>query len=474
MAQPEDNPFSLRGHLINWLLTPLFVLWLFSTIAGYVATLSYANKPYDMVLLQRAQAIGIQLGLNGGKARPRAKLELPDGSTPSQPDKLFYTVSDKDGNKLAGNANLHRPLSLRNGKIGPLFGNGERDGVKTRTLNLLFFNPDNQTLYQLHLAETMHQRQALIRGILANIVIPQLLLILVAVAAVWFALNHGLAPLERLRRDVANRSRNDLHPLDATQTPDEVRPLIAAVNDLLQRLQEVMQAQQRFVADAAHQLRTPFAGLKTQSELALRETDPSRVEEALHHIHASTKHGARLVNQLLTLARNEPGGQALPPLAPLDLNALAQECTTEWVPLALEKNIDLGFAASPNTPIILGHAASLVELFNNLLDNAVRYTPVGGHITAGIAVCQGGVELYVEDNGPGILPEHRERVFERFYRVLGSGQSGSGIGLAIVAEIAKRHGAALTIEDGAEGKGTRFRVHFRQSARPVFLKGSVD
>ncbi|GAB4413086.1 MAG: hypothetical protein OHK0054_01590 [Sideroxydans sp.] len=307
MAPLEDSPLSLRSHLINWLLTPLFVLWLFSTIAGYVATLNYANQPYDMVLLQRAQVIAAQLGLTRGRPRLQAPLELPDGSSPTQPDKIFFTVSDKDGNKLAGNANLNRPLSLRNGKIGPLFGHGERDGVKTRTLSLVFFNTDTQTLYQLHLAETMQQRQMLIRGILANIVIPQLLLILVAVAAVWFALNAGLAPLERLRREVAHRTRDDLHPLDAAQAPEEVRPLIDAVNDLLLRLQEVMQAQQRFVADAAHQLRTPFAGLKTQSELALRETNPAHLRDTLNHIHISTEHGIRLVNQLLSLARNERG-----------------------------------------------------------------------------------------------------------------------------------------------------------------------
>lgn len=464
MAPLEDSPLSLRAHLINWLLTPLFVLWLFSTIAGYVATLNYANQPYDMVLLQRAQAIAAQLGLAGGKLRLHAPLELPDDSSTSQPDKIFYTVSDKDGNKLAGNANLHRPLSLRNGKIGPLFGHGERDGLKTRTLSLVFFNPDSQTLYQLHLAETMQQRQALIRGILANIVIPQLLLILVAVAAVWFALNFGLAPLERLRREVASRTRDDLHPLDTAQTPDEVRPLIGAVNDLLQRLQEVMQVQQRFVADAAHQLRTPFAGLKTQSELALRETDPARIHDALNHIHTSTEHGIRLVNQLLSLARNEPGGRNFPALAPLDLNALVQECAREWVPLALDKNIDLGFAASETPSLILGDAASLTELLGNLLDNAIRYTPSGGHVTVGLSTDKGSVELFVEDTGPGIAPEHRERVFERFYRVLGSGESGSGIGLAIVAEIARRHGAEIKTEEGAAGHGTRFRVRFRNPA----------
>ncbi len=454
----EGNVVSLRTHLINWLLTPLFVLWLFSTIAGYVATLNYANKPYDMVLLQRAQAVGEQLRLSGGKERLDFIPPLPDGKSLTMPDHVVYTVTDRDGIKLAGNANLGRPLSYRNGKINPLFSNGEREGEKTRIVSLIFFNPDSKKLYQLYLSETMHQRQALIRGILANIVIPQLLLILIAVAAVWFALKQGLAPLERLRQEVMGRKRNDLRQLDSTQAPDEVRPLIDAVNDLLERLKLVMQAQQRFVADAAHQLRTPFAGLKTQSELALREDDPQRKQHALRHILTTTRHGTRLVNQLLALARNEPGGQNTESFRSLDLNLMAQKCTVNWVQAALEKNIDLGFEGMPEPLFIQGDDASLVEMLNNLIDNAVRYTQEGGHITVGVVASQYEAALFVEDNGPGIDPQHRERVFERFYRVLGSGQSGSGLGLAIVAEVAKRHGAELDLKEGSNGTGTRFSI----------------
>lgn len=456
----EGNVLSLRVHLINWLLTPLFVLWLFSTIAGYVATLNYANKPYDQVLLQRAQAVGAQLRLGGGKERLDFDLRLPDGTSLATPDKVFYTVSDRDGKKLAGNARLGRPLSYRGGKLEPLFSNGEREGEKTRNVSLLFYNPDSQKLYQLHMSETIQQRQALIRGILANIVIPQLLLIMIAVAAVWFALKQGLAPLERLRQEVMDRKRGDLSRLDASQAPEEVRPLIDAVNDLLERLKLVMQAQQRFVADAAHQLRTPFAGLKTQSELALRTNDPEQKQHALEHIYTSTRHGIRLVNQLLALTRNEPGGQGTDNFTALNLNQLAQECTVNWVHMALEKNIDLGFDGHPEVEEVLGDATSLAELLNNLIDNAVRYTPAGGHITVGVSATTHGTVLSVEDNGPGIDPQHRERVFERFYRVLGSGQSGSGLGLAIVAEVAKRHHATLRVDAGSGGKGTRISIHF--------------
>jgi two-component system sensor histidine kinase TctE len=469
MASAPDtgaNILSLRVHLINWLLTPLFVLWLFSTIAGYVATLNYANQPYDQVLLQRAQAVGAQLRLGGGKERLDIDLKLPDGTSPAAPDKVFYTVSDRDGKKLAGNANLGRPLAYRGGKINPLFSNGERDGEKTRNVSLVFYNPDSNTLYQLYMSETIHQRQALIRGILANIVIPQLLLILIAVAAVWYALKQGLAPLEKLRREVQQRKRDDLSLLDRSEAPEEVQPLIDAVNNLLERLQQAMQAQKRFVADAAHQLRTPIAGLKTQAELALRTEDPEQKQQALAHILTSTRHGIRLVNQLMALARNEPGGQGTENFAPLNLNQLAQECTANWIQMALEKNIDLGFDGAPAAEEVLGDAASLVEMLNNLIDNAIRYTQPGGHITVSVNTTPQGAMLSVEDNGPGIDPQHRERVFERFYRVLGTGQSGSGLGLAIVAEVAKRHQAALRLDTGSGGKGTLISVRFPRRPAP--------
>jgi two-component system sensor histidine kinase TctE len=463
MAAPETQIRSLRSYLMQRLLISLYLLWLVSTVVGYFATINYANQPYDLVLLQRANAVAEQLRLGSGREQLDAQPPLPDGSDPGMPDQVVYTVTDSEGHKLAGNGNTLRPLSYRRGRPGPLFSNGEREGQKTRMVSLVYSS--NGQLLQLHVAETTQQRQALIRGILANIVIPQLLLTLIALAVVWYGLKQGLRPLERLRHEVVTRKRGDLRQLDGSKAPAEVRPLIDAVNDLLERLKQVMAAQQRFVADAAHQLRTPFAGLKTQSELALRTSDPQQKQHALRHILTSTQHGIRLVNQLLALARNEPGGPGTDSFAPLNLNQLAQECTVEWVQMALEKNIDLGYEGGSTPLQIHGDANSLTEMLNNLIDNAIRYTPAGGHITVSVKAAGHGAELSVEDNGPGIEPQHRERVFERFYRILGSGQSGSGLGLAIVAEVAKRHGAKLKLEEGSGGKGTRISVRFPRFAR---------
>ena len=458
MSIPENNIISLRSYLMQRLLISLYLLWLVSTVVGYFATINYANQPYDLVLLQRAYDVAEEIKLGTGEENLNLVPTLPDGQDPAMPDRVVYTVTDSEGRKLAGNGNTLRPLSYRRGRLGPLFSDGEREGKKMRMVSLIF--PSHGDILQLHVSETTQQRQALIRGILANIVIPELLLTLIALGVVWYGLKQGLRPLERLRHEVVNRRRDDLRQLDGGKAPAEVRPLIDAVNDLLERLKQVMSAQQRFVADAAHQLRTPFAGLKTQSELALRTTDPERKQHALEHIHISTQHGIRLVNQLLTLARSEPGGQETNNFTELDLNQLVQDCTVNWVQKALEKNIDIGFEGTPAPIMVQGDAINLTEMLNNLIDNAILYTPVGGNITVRVNQIMGAAELSVEDNGPGIAPQHRERVFERFYRILGNGQSGSGLGLAIVAEVAKRHNAEVNLEAGSGGIGTRISIRF--------------
>ncbi len=456
----KDKVLSLRSHLMERLLTSLFLLWLASSIVGYFATLNYANQPYDLVLLERARMVAERMRLGSGQERLDINLNLPDGNDPGISDQVLYTVSDSNGEKIAGNANLSRPLSFRKGKTGPLFSNGERNGEKTRIVSLVYPGSPGGKLLQLHLSETINQRQALIRGIFAYIVIPQLLLILIATVVVWYGLKQGLMPLERLRREVAARQRDDLSRLDETRAPAEVHPLIDAVNNLLERLKQAMQAQKRFIADASHQLRTPLAGLKTQAELALRENDLERKQRTLEQLFISARRSTHLANQLLALARNEPEGQGDNTFAQLDLNQLAQECTTSWVPVALEKNIDLGFEGIPISVPVRGDATSLGEMLGNLIDNAIRYTPSGGHVTVIVSNSPDGAMLCVEDNGSGIEPQHRERVFERFYRILGSGQSGSGLGLAIVAEVAKRHGATITLNTGYGGIGTLISVRF--------------
>ncbi|GAO36416.1 histidine kinase [Sulfuricella sp. T08] len=449
----DNDILSLRNHLMNWLFTPLFVLWIFSTAAGYMATLNYANQPYDLALKERALSLAGQMNLGGQT--------YPDQASASG-DRTFYAITTGEGRVIAGNAALpHRPVFQAN-RNEPVFSDGEFKGQKIRMVSLRYqTNPADSNSYALlQMAETIGKRQALTRGILGNIVIPQLLLIIMAGGAVWYALKRGLMPLEHLRQEVARRSRDDLSLLDEKKAPVEVQPLIEAVNDLLQRLKHVMESQKRFIADAAHQLRTPFAGLKTQAELALREADPALLRHALHQILASAERCSHLVNQLLSLARNEPGGHTYSSFAMLNLNRVAKETTMLWVPEALKKNIDLGFEGSRQVLPVRGDAIGLQEMIGNLLDNAIRYTPPGGTVTLRAGYEEGGAVLRIEDNGPGISEEHRGQVFERFYRILGSGQVGSGLGLAIVREVINLHEARISIGAGTDGKGTLVTVNF--------------
>lgn len=457
----NEDILSLRDHLMNWLLTPLFVLWIFSTAAGFIATLNYANQPYDLALIERAQSLAgqMKLGSQAGFDLPAVKMKPLAAETG---DRTFYTVSTSDGRVIAGNVRLPRPHVVLVSKNEPVFSDGEFKGEKVRMVSLHYFHApaDPNAYVLLQMAETVGKRQALTRGILGNIVIPQILLIVMAVGAVWYALKRGLMPLEHLRQEVAQRSRDDVSLLDEKKAPLEVRPLIDAVNDLLQRLKQAMDSQKRFIADAAHQLRTPFAGLKTQAELALRESDPEQVRHALRQILTSAERCSHLVNQLLSLARNEPGGHTYSSFETLDLNRLAQETAMQWVPEALKKNIDLGFEGSNQVLPVRGDAIGLQEMIGNLLDNAIRYTPPGGTVTLRAGYEEGGAVLRVEDNGPGISEEHRGQVFERFYRILGSGQVGSGLGLAIVREVVNLHEARISLGAGTNGKGTLVTVNF--------------
>jgi two-component system sensor histidine kinase TctE len=264
---------------------------------------------------------------------------------------------------------------------------------------------------------------------------------------------------------VAGRPRNDLRPLDETRAPGEVRPLILEVNAHIERLKSMMDAQRRFVSDAAHQLRTPFAGLKSQAELAKREPVAEPVREYLERICDGAQRCSHLVNQLLTLARNEPEARLNAPMELLDLHRVAQEIAAHWVPEALRKNIDLGFESADRQLPIKGNEPSLRDLIDNLIDNAIRYTPAGGHITVRVGYGD-SAWLQVEDDGPGIPPDQREQVFERFHRISGNGQPGSGLGLAIVQEVATRHGARVDIEEGQGEMGALFTVRFPHHGSP--------
>ncbi len=459
---------TLRRQLIAWIIAPLLVLWSISTVVGYDIAKRFVNLAYDRTLLEAALDIGRQVRA----AKGRVTVDLPDVALQilqtRESGRLYYLVTGPDDEFISGETDLPRPPEAEPDTVPDRvrYYDGEYLEHEIRAVALLVpVQPGtSRGAVLIQVAELATVRDEYARQIILRMALPQAILILLTGLAVWFGVGRGLAPLTALQREIASRSHRDLSALSEQQAPQEVQPLIRAMNDLLARLSRVLAAQQRFVADAAHQLRTPIAGIKTQTELALRQAQSGEAPAALRQLQTATEQTARLVNQLLTLARAEPGAERGHRQQPLDLAELARETATEWVPIALNRNIDLGFEGSSDGARIEGDPFLLKEMLNNLLDNAIRYTQPGGHVTARVASDAREVTLAVEDDGPGIPVAEREQVFERFHRVLGTGAEGCGLGLAIVREIAQSHGAGVTLEGGANGAGTLMRVIFPRIA----------
>jgi two-component system sensor histidine kinase TctE len=325
----------------------------------------------------------------------------------------------------------------------------------------------------VQVAETLDKRSRLATEIIKGVILPQFVILPVAVLLVWMALARGLAPLNELQRRIRERESHDLSPIEERDAPEEVAPLVRAINDLLARLDRSIGTQKHFLADAAHQLKTPLAGLRTQAELAQREIDAGgdaqAVKRSLQQIARSTQRAAHMVNQLLAMARAEDKEQARR-VQEMNLARLAIEVVRDFVPRALDKHIDLGYegpeghAAGPSMRVS-GQPVLVRELIRNLVDNALQYTPAGGTVTVRVLADPFGqvAVLQVEDTGPGIPEAERELVFQPFYRALGTNVDGSGLGLAIVREIAQQHGAAVSAEDAhprSTPPGTRFTVRF--------------
>ncbi|RYF43357.1 MAG: sensor histidine kinase [Comamonadaceae bacterium] len=444
------------------MLGPLLVILVLDTAITSWASLRFSNLAYDRSLQEIGREVVLHVKANGAGPRlemsPAAERILlgdPD-------DLLFYKVVTADGALLGGDATLPAPEQPLVAGARPLFWSAQVQGQPVRLMAgymPLEDNPDAQVLVEV--GETLNKRNRLARDILVNAILPQLLLILIATAAVYVGVVRGLAPLQRLRQAVSDRSHRDLSPVDLRDVPGEVRPLIEEVNELMARLSTTLDFQNRFIADAAHQLKTPVSGLKAQIELALRETDPERVKHSLAQLYLGADRLSRLVRQLLSLARNEPGAAAGVRLSALDLDAFALGIAMEWVPLAIKGGIDLGFEGTGGTVMIEADPDRLRELVNNLLDNAVRYSATGGRVTVFVARAQGGqARLSISDDGPSIPVEERGRIFDRFHRLLGNHADGSGLGLAIVSEIARAHSAHIELEEDVDGVGNTFSVLF--------------
>lgn len=460
MRRPENA--SLREQLLVHLLTPVVLVTLISSVISYYYAFNYATLAYDYALYDSALDISRQAHVVNGQVRldlPGAALDMLESD---KHDNVYYMVNDAQARFVTGHRGLPLPAAgPASGK--PVYYDGiyNDEPIRIAALSIPVAGlPQDQDHVLVVVGETLNKRRTLASEILLGMLLPELLLVGLIGLLIWHGVARGLRPLIDLQAEISNRSHRDLSPLPVQNAPGEMRALVSAMNGLLARLSDALSAQQRFIADAAHQLRTPLAGLRTQTELALRLNDAEEVRRSLRQIDTATARTTHLVNQLLSLARAEPGADRHYAPQPLDLTELARTATMEWVPRALDRNIDLGFEDGFPNAWISGNAMLLAEMIGNLLDNAIRYTPPGGQVTVSVRQQGAGCALTVDDNGPGIPPAERERVFERFHRLLGNGADGCGLGLAIVREIALGHGAAVRLETGASGKGTRIKVEF--------------
>lgn len=449
---------TLRRQVLMWVSVPLAVLWIVSAWVDYDIAKRFVTVAYDRALLETALDIGRQVRV----LRGRIYVDLPEVAIQMlrsrESGALYYRVTGPANEYITGEPDL-KPVAARPTGQASYYNDTYRaQAVRVAVINLPVETDDVRGEVTVQVVETLAARNELVREVLLRTMLPQAIFALLAGAVIWFSVGRGLAPLQSLRREIEQRSHRDLSALPVAHVPAEVRPIVESTNALLDRLAAALAAQQRFIADAAHQLRTPIAGLHTQTELALRQTAPADIAASLTRLQTATARTTHLINQLLTLARAEPAAERSQQQVRCDLCALAREVTTEWVPRALECNIDLGFESEGQQPFIEGDIVLLREMLNNLLDNATRFTPPGGHVTVRIAGESGRAVLQVEDDGPGIPEAEREAVLERFHRVLGTGVDGCGLGLAIVREIVARHRGEIRMLAGAGGKGITARI----------------
>ncbi|MCH7343206.1 sensor histidine kinase [Pelomonas sp. CA6] len=459
MSSTERSPGrpapSLRWRLLAWLIAPVLLTAPLLGYGLYRAMLEAGVGWLDQSLGDTALALASLVRERDGQLLVELSSETDRALRFDRQDRVYFLVLDPRGHVLYGDPQL---LALRGKLQRPLtrgrlrFADAHQEGQALRVAALEAACGAQQSCAVM-VAETLHKRDALKDQLLLAMGLVGASLIGLLVLGGALAIGQGLQPLARLGAEI---ERRDLDRLDPLQGPvaTELRPLIAAFNRLFERLRHAAAAQQEFLANAAHQLRTPLTSLRTEIDLALLEPHDAQVEPLLRRLQTSVDRSARLAQQMLSIARAE--SEPLEQPRPVDLREIAAQVAEDWVPRALDGDLDLGFELAPAPAV--GQAFLLRELLENLLHNSLSYAGAGARVTVR-SRCEGGEALLeVEDNGPGIAPAERERVLQRFQRGAQTQGSGSGLGLAIARDIAQRHGGVLELLDPLQGQGLRVRL----------------
>jgi two-component system, OmpR family, sensor histidine kinase TctE len=453
----KTQNIQLRNKLLARVLIPMAIVMAISGVIGFYQAKNFVNASYDRSMLEEARGLAEQVQVTGADVLLDMPAVADEIIRADSTDRIYYQIRVVGGEVVAGDTVLPEPPSLPQRAV---YYNTLVQGEPVRVVSIPLL-PSTHPSIVVQYAETLRKRTVLANEIVFAVLAPQLALVVLAWIAIQRGVVVGLAPIERLAHSIEQRSPDDLAPLPVAEVPKELLPLLAAFNSMLARLNGAAAAQKRFVADAAHQLRTPLAALRIQLERALREPDTAVRESLLQQLVAAIERTARLSSQLLLLARAEPGGAAAPANARFDLCELAFRTGSNWVARALQQNADLGLETPEHPIYVHGEPVMTEEIINNLIDNALRYG--GPRITLRVVEDGAGVELSVEDDGAGVPLSEAERIFERFYRVPGSQVDGSGLGLSIVREIAHGAGAECGYRS-REGGGACFYVRFPKAA----------
>lgn len=477
-VQDKPTQRSLFGEILDWMLMPLLLLWPLSIGVTYLVAKSIANEPFDRALEDRVTVLAQQVKEVNGELSAHLPFSARDILRADDVDNVYFQVSGPQRELIAGDSDVPLPedeekpvpwsVMLRDAQMRNADVRVAYTYVNLQPSRIVSRSSVEPRYALVQVAETLEKRRELANQIIKGVILPEFIILPIAITLLWFALSRGLSPLTVLQENIRSRRPDDLSPIDSRAVPEEISPLVRSLNEMLERLSQSIQSQKRFIADAAHQMKTPLAGMRMQSELALRQDSREEIQRSLEQLAKSSASATRLVNQLLALARAENESPQSMPLQRLELTGLARSTVQDWFAQAQARTIDLGFEADDDEIFVMGHATMLRELLNNLIDNALRYTQTGGSVTARVrAELDRRIAIIeVEDNGPGIAPSEREQIFDRFYRILGSEVEGSGLGLAIVREIAQRHGAEVDLFNNPRSTdprypGSLFRISLR-------------
>jgi len=457
---------SLKLTLTRRLVIGLLFIGLFGAIVAYGVGTRFANRAYDRSLFDDVKVLAKQVRWAQGSAQITLSPDALIWLLADEGDDVIYRVTDLSNHRvLTGNGNLGDLPDLDINDDEPYFRSVALGDTRLRIAYVKHRVGPVTALVEI--AETTRKRVELSRGILIGTVSMMSVIMLVSVGLVWSGVGRALAPLKELEADAARRSIGDMQPLDPRSAPAEVRGLIEAINHMIARVAQAIAVQRHFLANAAHQLKTPIAGLRLQAQLALKAEPSGAAHDSMREVERRATHSAHLIEQLLTLARAEASDDSLP-AGEVDLARVAQEVIERRLPDAIARGIDLGFESDGGPCVIVANDVLIGELIGNLVDNGLLHGRKsgreGGHVTVALECDHRGaghyVTLAVSDDGAGLPIEQREQVFRRFWRSDASTSEGAGLGLAIVKEIAERYRGTVSIASRPEVDGTRVEVRF--------------